>query len=286
VRADCHVHVVGPIGRYPQAASRSYTAGPASAEHLLAAAATRGVDRFVLVQPSFYGLDNSMLLDTLSLLGTAARGVAVVDPLTVTPEELARFEEAGVCGIRVNLYSESALRASAERPLQVVLADAVALAAELGWHVEVIARAAVLNEAAELIARSPVTIVVDHYGLFGDDVPGSPEGRRLIGVLGFEHVWTKLSGPYRNAVDPFATRPDAAWLEAILGAASERCVWGSDWPHTPTSDEQRGTDVVAPYRPVSYGALFDDFDAAVGDESLLAQLLGANALQLYGLPRS
>jgi YVTN family beta-propeller protein len=41
--------------------------------------ATRQIDRFVIVQPSFYGADNTMLLESLDALGGRGRGVAVVD---------------------------------------------------------------------------------------------------------------------------------------------------------------------------------------------------------------
>ncbi len=59
-------------------------------------------------------------------------------------------------------------------------------------------------------------------------------------LLRLPHVWMKLSAPYRVSPDPLATRPDRPWLDAILSCAEERCVWGSDWPHTPPHDDQGG----------------------------------------------
>ncbi len=88
MRCDCHVHVVGPADRYPQLPSRTYLADIAALETLRRLGAPRGVTRFVIVQPSFYGADNMLLLESLDALGGDGRGVAVVDPSA--PQAIAR----------------------------------------------------------------------------------------------------------------------------------------------------------------------------------------------------
>src|SRR6476660_4544406 len=105
MRCDCHVHIVGPAGRYLQVPERTYLAGEAPVETLKRLGATRGISRFVIVQPSFYGADNSATLDALDALGSQGRGVAVIDPKTTLPETLAEFHRRGVRGLRINLYS-------------------------------------------------------------------------------------------------------------------------------------------------------------------------------------
>src|SRR5262245_41031437 len=105
MRCDSHVHIVGPIQKYPQVPERTYLAGEASVETLKRLGQTRAIGRFVIVQPSFYGADNSMTLDALDALGGNGRGVAVIDPKTTTPETLAAFHRRGVRGLRINLYS-------------------------------------------------------------------------------------------------------------------------------------------------------------------------------------
>src|SRR5439155_6934047 len=86
MRCDSHVHIVGPIQKYPQVPERTYLAGVASVETLKRLGEKRGITRFVIVQPSFYGTDNSMTMDTLDALGGNGRGVAVVDPKTTSPD--------------------------------------------------------------------------------------------------------------------------------------------------------------------------------------------------------
>src|SRR6185436_302470 len=105
MRCDSHVHIVGPHERYPQVPARTYLAGVASVAALKQLGASRGIGRFVVVQPSFYGADNSATLDALDELGGNGRGVAVIDPKATSPETLAAFHRRGVRGLRINLYS-------------------------------------------------------------------------------------------------------------------------------------------------------------------------------------
>jgi predicted TIM-barrel fold metal-dependent hydrolase len=155
------------------------------------------------------------------------------------------------------------------------------VAARMRWHVQVIAPLAVLLQGAELMARSPAPVVVDHYGLYGGARPGSAEGKRLIELIGVPHVWIKLSAPYRVSGNPLETRPDKEWLSAIVDAAPERCVWGSDWPFTPPHDQQKGAEIEAPYRNISYHKLVDDFRAAISSPAVAEQILRDNPARLY-----
>ena len=60
---DCHFHVFGPTSHYPYAKESSYTPEEATLEQYLSVIEPLGISRFVLVQPSVYGLDNSLHLD-------------------------------------------------------------------------------------------------------------------------------------------------------------------------------------------------------------------------------
>ena len=76
---DCHVHIVGDPVRFPMAPDRIYTPPQASLGMLLDLQRDLHLERVVLIQPSFYGADNSALLDAMTQLGpNRVRGVAVV----------------------------------------------------------------------------------------------------------------------------------------------------------------------------------------------------------------
>ena len=217
MRCDSHVHIVGPADRYPQVPERTYLAGVASVDTLKRLGAVRGIGRFVIVQPSFYGTDNSATLDALDTLGSNGRGVAVIDPNAASPDTLATFHRRGVRGLRINLYSP--VKAPGGDSLELAFAATADAARTMGWHVQVIAPLPVLLANANILSRAPVPVVIDHYGLYGDRRPDSAEGRRLLELLALPHVWVKLSAPYRHDRGPLNTRPDRAWLAAQIEAA-------------------------------------------------------------------
>jgi predicted TIM-barrel fold metal-dependent hydrolase len=247
MRCDTHVHIVGLSDRYKQIPTRTYLASPASLEGLQACAATRMISRFVLVQPSFYGTDNTLLLESLDQLGARGRGVAVLDPTAATPQILAEFSARGVRGLRINLYSPLGDVA----PLARRLGPTADCARTANWHVEVIASIQILSDNLVLLSQAGVPIVIDHYGLYGKTSPDSSHGRKLLELLGQPHVWIKLSAPYRNSNDPLDMQPNMPWLNAILAVAEDRCVWGSDWPHTPPHSSHHGADVALANRALS-----------------------------------
>jgi predicted TIM-barrel fold metal-dependent hydrolase len=278
MRCDSHVHIVGPIARYPQVTTRTYLAPPASLDELARAAAPRDVTRFVIVQPSFYGTDNTVLLGSLDTLGPRGRGVAVIDPAETSNAMLEDYAARGVRGLRINLYSPGK---AAEGQLAREFRAMANVAGTMGWHVEVIAPIAILAEAAQLLVRTDVTVVIDHYGVYGHSRPEGAAGRVLLELLELPHVWMKLSAPYRVSEDPLATRPDPDWVAAMLECARERCVWGSDWPHTPAHDAQHGPDVAGVYRPLAYATLIDDFTGALKSDGLAQMILADNPARLY-----
>ena len=266
MRCDCHVHVVGPVDRYPQLPSRTYLADVAT----LADAAPAGRDA-----------RRHPFRDRAAELLRQRQYAAAGEPRCARRRRARRCRRrsVGAAGdVRRFRAPRRARRAPQSlqhrpaapmpRPLDETFAALAAVAQRMRWHVEVIAALDILARHAELLAGSPVPVVIDHYGVYGDATPETADARRLLDLLRLPHVWMKLSAPYRVSPDPLATRPDRRWLDAILSCAEERCVWGSDWPHTPPHDEHKGPDVVGPYRALSYERLVDDFVAALGSDAL------------------
>ncbi len=86
---DTHVHVIGDTARYPFVPNRAYTPPEASVEDLQAVHQALRLQRVVIVQPSFYGTDNSCTLDAIKSIGGSARGIAVIDG--TTPDAALEF---------------------------------------------------------------------------------------------------------------------------------------------------------------------------------------------------
>src|SRR5438270_14077140 len=78
---DCHTHIFDPQ-RFPFAATRTYTPDPATVPELKEMHRKLHIDRTVIVQASVYGTDNAVTIDAVKQLGSASRGVAVIDEHT------------------------------------------------------------------------------------------------------------------------------------------------------------------------------------------------------------
>jgi predicted TIM-barrel fold metal-dependent hydrolase len=244
------------------------------------------VRRFVIVQPIFYGADNTMLLEGLDALQGRGRGVAVIEPCSLSLRELVALRERGVRGLRINLQpdrrQELAARAFRRNPIDCTRSglahrgDRAVESARAGKRAargrQGADRARSLRALYRLCAQSRDTGYAPNRG----------EGRQLIALLGKPHVWIKLSAPYRSSYDSLATQPDPIWLAEILKAVPGRCVWGSDWPHTPPHEGQGDSNKPLPYRSVRYTDVFDDFCVAVRSPELCERILTDNPAKLYG----
>jgi hypothetical protein len=81
---DTHAHICGPEASVPYHPARIYTPPDALLPAYESMLKILGVERMVLVQPSIYGEDNSVMLKAMKETSLQARGVAVVPMDTVT----------------------------------------------------------------------------------------------------------------------------------------------------------------------------------------------------------
>ena len=267
---DTHAHVCGPIELHPYAERRVYTPPDAllsSYRHMLD---TLGIARAVLVQPSVYGTDNTVMLDSISEFGLdRCRGVAVVDD-DVADAALERLHEAGVRGVRVNVVDVP------DRSHGVIdmapLAQLAARVKRYGWHVEFLMHTDEFPDLDRQFADFPVDIVLGHLGYMktdkGVDDPGF---QALVRLMRRGTCWVKLTGPYRISTRPLPHADTVLFAHALLEAAPERVLWGSDWPHVMVKT-----------------AMPNDADLAdllldwIPDPRLREQVLVANPAKLYG----
>ena len=223
---DAHVHVFGPEARYPRVPAPHYTLPDGDLPQLRAALGVLGLERFVIVQPSFYGTDNRCMLDALDIAGDAARGVAMVEDGT-SAEELAAMHARGVRALRLDLFLRSGLPTA---ELQRFIARSVERTRALGWHVQFYTPGWVVRDLIPFLPEIESDFVIDHMGyMLESDGLTRADFDRLLRAVHDGRGWFKLSGPYRLAKDGnyARLRPLA---QAIVEAVPERVIWGSDWP--------------------------------------------------------
>ena len=224
---DCHAHLFGPYDRFPLAAARSYTPPEATQEQYRALLARLDLAHGVLVHPSAYGDDFSLLLHALEEQ-PQWRGVIVAR--LGTPPSLTGLRERGVRAARFSQRSGAGANFAGSASFEDLQAMTAALA-EAGLHAELWTDCKVLPDIAPALRRLPFPLVIDHMGGFdvnaGIDDPGF---RALLALVESGRVYVKLCA-YRNLLTVADREAGRPFHRALLQANPERLLWGSDWPH-------------------------------------------------------
>jgi len=235
---DTHFHVFGPAERYPYyAADLRYEPPLAPLDDFLALSRKLGFQRWVIVQPSAYGRDNTCLLEAMREL-PGSRGI--VDIHEDAPDaELDALNALGVCGVRINFSPIMPPKPGFSATLLPRIERLDARCAELGWVLDFLTPGWLTQELMEALGRLRSHFMLAHMGMFlareGIQQPGF---QQLLDLLrhGQGRCWVKLTGLYRISTLPgFA---DAGpMMQALVATAPDRLIWGSDYPHLSFADK-------------------------------------------------
>ena len=258
---DCHMHVFDDA--FPPAPGAVLAHAPAGLAGYQRVQRRLGLQRHVIVQPSVYGLDNRLLVQTLSSAGPAARGVAVIDD-SVNDEVLHELSAQGVVGTRFNLVQRGATH--------IGMLDAVARRIQaFGWHVQLHLLPDDLLAHQDLIANLPVPVVLDHWGRVASEPSQQLRVARCVErLLGNGNTWVKLSGAY------LASHLQPPYADLVVHARNwaaahpDRLLWGSDWPHATEAEKPNDAD------------LLDLLTHWLPDPNVRHQVFVTNPERLYG----
>jgi 2-pyrone-4,6-dicarboxylate lactonase len=268
---DTHAHVMGPAARFPYAKERIYTPPDSTADDYRQLLAALGVERAVLVQPSVYGIDNTAMLDTMRQFGKGVRAVAVTDS-AISSREIEALHNAGVRGLRFNVVDR---REDKNVVPAAMLRDVAKRIAPFGWHIELLVNVDEAKDFASAVADIPVPIVLGHLGYPKSGARSwtqHPAFADMLRLIDKGRCWIKLTGPYRitGCVDLPYDDVDAA-AHALVAAAPQRLVWGTDWPH-----------VIKKKPMANDGDMADLLERGIPDTKTRARVLADNPAELYG----
>jgi predicted TIM-barrel fold metal-dependent hydrolase len=263
---DAHCHIFGPADRYPYAADRTYTPPDAPLSRFKQLQATLGLTRAVLVNASCHGRDNSVIVDAIAQSHGKYRGVANADD-SFTELEFQTLHAQGFRGVRFNFVKHLG-----GVPDMDEFRTVLARIQPLGWHLDLHFDAADLLQFDDLLSTLPVPFIIDHMGRVPTNQGlGQAPFEQLLKLLRtHERCWVKISGserissggpPFTDAV-PFA--------RALIAAAPERILWGTDWPH-PNISKHMPND----------GELVDLIPLMMPDAAMQQQVLVDNPQRLY-----
>jgi len=192
-------------------------------------------------------------------------GVAMIDEAT-TDAEIQELHEAGVRGTRFNFVAH--LGGAPDPDVFWRLVDRVA---PLGWHIVLHFDAKDLASHRELFERLPTSFVIDHMARVDASAGLDQEPfQHLLELMADERAWVKVSGAERLTADGPPPYDDVVpFAQALIAAAPNRVLWGTDWPHPNVRDMPDDgdlVDVLAKYAP---------------DEAIRNRILVDNPATLY-----
>jgi predicted TIM-barrel fold metal-dependent hydrolase len=242
---DAHCHVFGPGNIFPYAPNRRYTPNDAPKEMLRALHDHLGVERAVIVQASCHGADNAAMLDCIASDPTRYRGVAIVDD-GFADKDYQTLHDGGVRGVRFNFVKHLG-----GAPDMGVFNRVIDRVKGYGWHVVLHIDAPDIAPLSDMIKKLPLPFVVDHMGRVpAKNGVDQPPLRALIELAKRDNAWIKVCGSERIDFPPYDKAVPIA--HALIEAAPDRVLWGTDFPHpnaTHEADEADLVDLVPQYAP-------------------------------------
>lgn len=265
---ETHAHVVGARTKHPFVANRQYNPPPASPCDFAAMLDKIGLSYGVAVQVSVHGADNGALLEALRTYPNRLKGIAVINE-DASDSELSELSGAGVVGIRLLDIVGGGVGVDS-------LEAIAARCADMGWHLQLGFRGESYPPLVKRLSTLPVPVVIDHMGWCS--AAEGTEGDAFKAVLELVRnagAYTKLSGSFRLSNEEAPYRDTFVFARALVEAAPDRVLWGSDWPHVGLYDPAVRPDV---------GQLLDGLADVVPDEAMRKRILVDNPLRIYGKP--
>jgi len=263
---DAHCHIFGPGDRFPYSDDRTYTPPDAPLEKFEALQERLGLERAVFVQASCHGTDNAAMLDALRRGSGRYAGVAMIDR-RFSDAALDELHEAGVRGTRFNFVEHLGGAPELDEFWEVVHR-----VAGRGWHIVLHFDAADIPRYLGLLGQMPCPYVIDHMGRVPvTDGVGQEPFQRLVELMTRDtRAWVKVSGAERLTAGGAAPYDDVVpFARALIDAAPDRVLWGTDWPHPNVRvmpDDGDLVDLLADFAP---------------DPAVREQILVANPTVLY-----
>jgi predicted TIM-barrel fold metal-dependent hydrolase len=234
---DAHCHVFGPGNLFPYAPNRRYTPDDAPKEMLRKLHDFLGISRAVIVQASCHGIDNRAMLDCIASDRKRYRGVAIVND-DFTDKNYDELHAGGVRGVRFNFVKHLG-----GAPDMAVFNRVMDRIKRRGWHVVLHVDAPDILPLSDMIKKLPLPFVIDHMGRVpGRDGVDQPPLKALLELAKRDNAWIKVCGSERIDFPPYDKAVPIA--HAIIEAAPERVLWGTDFPHPNPSHEADEADLV------------------------------------------
>jgi predicted TIM-barrel fold metal-dependent hydrolase len=230
---DAHVHVWTPDEiRFPH--DPDYSGPPAippsfTPDRLLEIAHPLGVKRVVLIQMSFYGTDNSYMLDSMKHHPSVFSGVGVVDYDSPSlGGEMTRLASLGVRGFRINRGNRSPGWLETDN-----MHEMWRMATEKKLAICPLIDPSSFPSLDRMCTKFPgTTVVIDHMARIGiDGIVRDQDVKALCNLARHARVYVKISAFYALGKKQYPYTDLIPLIHALYDAyGPQRLMWGSDSP--------------------------------------------------------
>ncbi len=261
---DAHCHIFGPGDVFPYHPNRSYTPPDAPKEKLKALHDHLGIERAVIVHASCHGTYMDATLDAIAASGGKYRGTSIVDP-SITDQELQRLHDGGIRAVRFNFVKH--LESVPEPDVVQRMAERIQ---PMGWHLVVHLDAVDIMELSPLLLSLSVPFLIDHMARVkaADGLEQKPF-QTLLELMKNDKAWVKICGGERVSSDGPPFHDAVPFAQALIAAAPDRVLWGTDWPHPNVKHMPND------------GGLVDLFGLYAPDEATRKRIAVDNPTRLY-----
>jgi predicted TIM-barrel fold metal-dependent hydrolase len=187
--------------------------------------------------------------------------------MDIGDDELHRLDAAGVRGVRLNTDNKGGMPIGFDQ-----IPTLAARLKPLGWHVEFLFPGKDIIDLMPVFTALTIPLSIGHFAYqpatAGVSAPGF---KALIELMRRGNTWMKISGANRVSETDLPPYDDVKPLaQALIDAAPERIMWGTDWPHP-------NKYVVNP----NDGDLVDAFGDWVSDEAMRRKIMVDTPAKFY-----
>jgi predicted TIM-barrel fold metal-dependent hydrolase len=232
---DCHLHVFGDPEKYPDRHPNPvHKSLEANWEDALAMHRAVGFSRGVFVQPANYVTDHTYLKEVLARVPRGSyRATGIIDD-SVSDTELQRLHEAGMRGVRFNFVRQFKMAPDPQSFRRLL--DRIR---PYGWYVKLFIGADEIADHIDTFRTVTAPVLIDHMGR---TPPDHPARKVVVDMLKRENVWMLLGNGHRMSAQASGFDDMVPLGRELYETAPDRCIFGTDWPHTHSQKEGGGPE--------------------------------------------
>jgi predicted TIM-barrel fold metal-dependent hydrolase len=148
--------------------------------------------------------------------------------MQISDKEIAALDASGVRGVRLNTDNKGGMPIRRHE-----IPELAARIRPFGWHLEFLFPGKDIVELMPVFSALDLPMSIAHFAYQPATAGVAAAGfQALLELARRGNTWIKISGANRVSATDLPPYHDVKPMaHALIGAAPERILWGTDWPH-------------------------------------------------------